>query len=89
MYTLLIKAMVHTHGQMFIQFHIKVDLLYKVYILSSIFFLVLSKNIIFSMLQFHFFDFPPNISPSHSWASSAGDDLVKDLGSQTLIKFKV
>ena len=47
MYTLLIKAMVHTHGQMFIQFHIKVDLLYKVYILSSIFFLVLSKNIIF------------------------------------------
>ena len=43
MYTLLIKAMLHIHGQMFIQFHIEIDLLHKVYTLSSIFFLVLSK----------------------------------------------
>ena len=47
MYTLLIKVMVHTHGQMFIQFHIKAYLLYKMYILSAMFFLVLSKNFIF------------------------------------------
>ena len=29
---------------------------------------------------FHFFDSPPNLSPSHYWAFSANEDLV----SQTL-----